>query len=74
MQSFYCFLPSLHCMFLSFVTDLLAVHRITSSVMDLLKEDFCAYIFIELQRGRKPSQIYKQLQETNVNFISKNHI
>jgi transposase len=39
--------------------------------MDLQKEHFRAYIFLECQRGRKPSEIYQQLQETHVNIPSQ---
>lgn len=34
--------------------------------MDLLPEHYRAYVFLELQRGKKPCDIYRQLQETHV--------
>lgn len=42
--------------------------------MDLQKEHFRAYIFIEMSRGLKPAEIYKQLQQTNINIPSQTTI
>jgi hypothetical protein len=41
-----------------------------SAGMELEKEHFCTYIYIELQCGCKPSEIFKQLQETNLDIPS----
>lgn len=39
--------------------------------MDLQKEHFRAYIYLEMLRGRKPCEIYKQLQDTNLDVPSQ---
>ena len=39
--------------------------------MELNKEHFRAYIFIETQRGRKPCEIYQQLQESHLDIPSQ---
>ena len=42
--------------------------------MELKKEHFRAYIFIEMQRGRKPSEIHDQLMQTNLEVPSSRTI
>lgn len=42
--------------------------------MELKKEHFRAYIFIEMQRGRKPSEIHEQLQQTDLDVPSRRTI
>lgn len=39
--------------------------------MALSKENYRAYIFIEAKRGKKPSEIFSQLQETGLDIPSK---
>ena len=39
--------------------------------MQLNKEHYRAYIYIELQSGRKPSEIHQQLQQTDLNVPSQ---
>jgi transposase len=42
--------------------------------MELSKEHYRSYIYIELKRRRKPSEIYQQLQETDLNVPSQSTV
>ena len=42
--------------------------------MELKKKHFRAYIFIEMQQGRKPSEIYDQLMQINLEVPSRRTI